>query len=247
MLEYRKHGNMVRLRNTSSTVNGAVYEELKRGIMTLRLAPGTVMSTQEMATRLNVSRTPVREAFLRLQSEGLVETVPQRLTIVSRIDLQRVEQERFLRGALESAAISAFLKRCTPEVLEQLQRSIGLQREALADGDDVRFIECDNQFHGLVFEAAGQQLSWNVILDNNGHYNRIRVLVARSAPVIEANVRQHERMLSLIAQGEEEQLHREFISHVGKLNAEKEELVRRYPDYFLKESEAQRGVRIGSI
>ena len=56
-----------------STVLGEVYKTLKTGIMTLQLPPGTTMSTQEMADRLNVSRTPVREAFLRLQEEGLLE------------------------------------------------------------------------------------------------------------------------------------------------------------------------------
>lgn len=128
-----------------------------------------------------------------------------------------------------------------------LEENLSLQREALASGDSVRFIECDNEFHSRIFAAAGQQLSWNVILDNNGHYNRIRTLAARSAEVIQANIRQHERMLLLIAQRDEEQLHREFIGHIGKLNAEKEELVCRYPDYFSQGSEAQPGARIGSL
>lgn len=58
------------------SVQGAVYRTLKEGIMTLRLAPGTVMSTKEMAERLHVSRTPVREAFIRLQGEELVDIIP---------------------------------------------------------------------------------------------------------------------------------------------------------------------------
>lgn len=60
------------------SIQTQVYEELKNNIMDLRLPPGQTMSTQEMATRMNVSRTPVREALLRLQSEGLVEMIPQR-------------------------------------------------------------------------------------------------------------------------------------------------------------------------
>ena len=54
-----------------NTVQNAVYQELKKGIMTLRLVPGTEMSTQEIATKLQVSRTPVREAFIQLQKEGI--------------------------------------------------------------------------------------------------------------------------------------------------------------------------------
>lgn len=236
---------MTRLTSINNTVNGAVYDELKRGIMTLRLEPGTVMSTQEMATKLGVSRTPVREAFLRLQSEGLVETVPQRLTVVSRIDLARVEQEHFLRKSLESAAIPLLLQRCTPEALAALEDSVARQRQALAQGDCAGFIQYDNQFHATIFMAAGQELSWSTIISNNGHYNRIRALITRDLSVIEGNIRQHGRMVELIRQGEEEALSREFRSHVSKLHLEKTELVLRYPDYFSHGDDAQPGVRTG--
>lgn len=91
------------------SIQTLVYEELKKNIMSLRLKPGQAMSTQEMATRLKVSRTPVREAFLHLQSEGLVEMIPQRETIVSKIDLKRVEQEKFIRECLELGVIDQFL------------------------------------------------------------------------------------------------------------------------------------------
>ena len=60
-----------------NSVQDAVYQVLRDAIMSLRLEPGTVMSTQEMANKLNVSRTPVREAFIRLQKESLVDTIPQ--------------------------------------------------------------------------------------------------------------------------------------------------------------------------
>ena len=69
--------------SNKNTVQNAVYQELKKGIMTLHLVPGTEMSTQEIATKLQVSRTPVREAFIQLQKEGLVEAIPQKGTKVS--------------------------------------------------------------------------------------------------------------------------------------------------------------------
>ena len=104
---------MARLTSLNNTIQGAVYDKLKKSIITLKLLPGTVISTQEIADEMNVSRTPVREAFLQLQREDLVETVPQKLTIDSRINLNLVEQERLLRESLEVAAIPLFLKNCT--------------------------------------------------------------------------------------------------------------------------------------
>lgn len=219
----------------SSTVQGAVYDKLKKNIITLTMLPGTVISTQDIADEMNVSRTPVREAFLKLQSEDLVETIPQKLTIVSRINLNLVEQERFLRESLEAAAIPLFLRRCTPEVIAALQENIRMQKRCWMQKDAARFIEYDNAFHGMIFETAEQQLSWRVITHHNGHYNRIRTLTARDDEIIKASILQHEYMIELMEKGEEQALCEEFKIHVRKLHREKEDLVRQYGDYFTEE------------
>ena len=112
---------------SKKSTQDAVYTVLKEGIMTLSLPPGTAMSTQEVATRLNVSRTPVREAFIRLHEEGLVDVFPQRQTIVSRIDFRRVMQERFIRESLETAALHLFMETRSEEYLARMQEEIALQ------------------------------------------------------------------------------------------------------------------------
>ena len=61
-----------------SSVQSAVYTALRNNIMSLQLKPGTTMSTQKIAEKLNVSRTPVREAFIRLQRDGLLDIFPQK-------------------------------------------------------------------------------------------------------------------------------------------------------------------------
>lgn len=238
---------MARLTGINNTVLGAVYSELKKSIITLTLAPGTVISTQEIATKLNVSRTPVREAFLRLQSEDLVETIPQKETIVSRIDLSRVEQERFLRETLEVAAIPYFLNRCTQETFDKLRKNVKMQRILCRDRDYASFIEKDNEFHQLIFETADQQLSWNVIINNNGHYNRIRTLTVQNDATLEGSVAQHEQMIEMMEKGLETELCEEFKSHVRKLNEEKAELIRLHADYFSDGMEKKRSIVIGSL
>ena len=80
-----------------SSIRENVYRVIRENITSLQLAPGTTVSTQELAAKLQVSRTPVREAFIRLQKEDLVEITPQKGTMVSRIDLTRAEKERFIR------------------------------------------------------------------------------------------------------------------------------------------------------
>ena len=130
-----------------NSVQDAVYQVLRDAIMSLRLEPGTVMSTQEMANKLNVSRTPVREAFIRLQKESLVDIIPQKETIVSRIDLKRVLQERFIRESLELAVIDPFLEKCGPENLAVMKRLVEKQKEAMKAGESVELINQDNLMH----------------------------------------------------------------------------------------------------
>ena len=113
--------------SNKNTVQNAVYQELKKGIMTLHLVPGTEMSTQEIATKLQVSRTPVREAFIQLQKEGLVEAIPQKGTKVSPINIKRVGQERFLRESLELSVIEPFLANVNTQDYQFLRANIEKQ------------------------------------------------------------------------------------------------------------------------
>ena len=210
----------------------AVYSVLKEGIMTLNLPPGTEMSTQEMATRLNVSRTPVREAFIRLQNESLLDIVPQKGTIVSRINLNRVKQERFIRESLELAVIDRFMKNCRPDHYSRLRDCVDLQRSCLEDVQAAKFIQYDNQMHRLFFEIAEQTLAWDTLNSVSGHDERFRVLAVQNRDIMENAILQHEYMLVLMEQGSLEEARSEMYNHVRKVNYEKSELTRRYPDYF---------------
>ncbi len=141
--------------NKENTVQSVVYNTLKEGIMSLQLVPGMAMSTQEMATRLRVSRTPVREAFIRLQREELVDTIPQRETMVSRINLRRVEEERFIRESLELAIAGPLLEKCLSVHIAELRANIAEQEKCCREKRYADFVHCDNQFHKRLFEVAG--------------------------------------------------------------------------------------------
>ncbi len=237
---------MTMARPYDETIQDAVYHELKKGIMGLHMPPGMAMSTQEMATRLNVSRTPVREAFLRLQQEGLVDTIPQKETVVSRIDLKRVEQERFIRESLELAIIEPFLRNRTPEVLARLKESIDLQMTLYRQRDFARFIRSDDQFHKILFDTAEQPLAWETLMNTNGHYNRIRVLTVQNEITGISSIRQHEKLLELLQHDDADAIRAELADHVRKLNIEKTELQALYPDYFSTGQDLPR-IRIAAL
>ncbi len=229
------------------TVQTLVYDELKKNIMSMRLKPGQVMSTQEMATRLNVSRTPVREAFLQLQSEGLIEMIPQRETIVSRIDLKRVNQEKFIRECLELGAINKFLDQNNSESIRIMSKYIEVQKRCGSERDFVGFLEADDQFHKVLFDATKQQMAWTTIASRNGHYNRLRILFIQEEGVMESSIEQHTEIVKLLEDGEEEKIRRALIAHTQRLEVDRTGLLAEYPDFFYMEDRDNRSRRIGTL
>lgn len=229
------------------SVQTLVYEELKRNIMSMRIVPGQAMSTQEIATKLNVSRTPVREAFLHLQSEGLVEMIPQRETIVSKIDMKKVEQEKFIRECLELGAINRFLKQRNQTVITEMLEFIGEQKKCSEAHDYVGFLEADDNFHKVLFDVTGQEMAWSTIVSRNGHYNRLRILFIHNKLAMESSMKQHAEIVKLLENGEEEEIRKALTLHIQRFDVDKMDLIATYPDYFNTEEENYRERRIGRL
>lgn len=221
-----------RYRDNENTVQGAVYYTLRNSIMNLQLKPGTVMSTQEIATMLNVSRTPVREAFIRLQREGLVDIFPQKETVVSKINLDRVRQERFIRESLEIAVMNLAIQNCTPEDIVKLRNNIQVQKSLCEAKDYAGFLNMDTEFHKIFYEISKQQLAWETVKNANGHYNRIRLITTWSEEIITNSIKQHENIISALERKDIEFVQKEMKHHLGKLLTEKDVIIKQYPEYF---------------
>lgn len=219
-------------RAENNSIRENVYHVIKTNIAKLQLAPGTTMSTQELAEKLNVSRTPVREAFIRLQKEDLVVIAPQKNTMVSLIDLVRAEKERFLRESLEAAIIPLFMEKFTNADLHELDKLLVKQKACYDADDSLTFLSYDNLFHKVFFDVAEQDLSWETITNTNSHYNRLRVLTTRNKETFYGAVCQHEVMLQYIRAGNTDALRKELLNHVQKINIEKTGLLEQFPDYF---------------
>lgn len=230
------------------SIQTLVYEELKNNIMSLNLKPGQAMSTQEIASKLNVSRTPVREAFLQLQKEGLVEMIPQRETIVSRINLDRVDKEKFIRECLELGAINYFLnKKDRIDTIEKMSEYISIQKKCVEDNDFMGFIKADDSFHKVIFETIGQEMAWQTIENGSGHYDRFRYLFVQQGKGAESSIAQHAEIVKYLALGNEEKARQELTSHIQRVEIDQSDLMNAYPDYFAREEKSSNQRIIGSL
>ena len=235
-------------KNEASSIQQIVYEELRKGILSLRLTPGTTMSTQEMAEKLNVSRTPVREAFLRLQAEGLVISLPQRGTVVSRINLERVNQECFIREGLEHAVIRPFVAHREPEDIERMRELNRRQLECYRRKEWEPVFEYDSRFHQMLFQTARKPMGWEIIINNNGHYDRARMLAIQGEDISEDIYREHSEMLDQLEQGNIKEAQSLVYQHIyggGRVNPAFR-ILEKYPDY-VSESGEDTEIRIGRL
>src|SRR5271156_408155 len=116
-----------------------VYRALREAIIIAQLAPGQRISENELAERLSVSRTPVREALIRLQDERFVQIVPQLGTFVTPISTAAVEDAQFIREALECAAVRLAAVRADSDDIAALGGLVRRQEEVVAQSDFERF------------------------------------------------------------------------------------------------------------
>ena len=136
------------------------YAYLRENVLTDASMQGQFLNEQDLAERIGVSRTPVREAFLLLLADGLVELIPQRGAYIPIVTARQISDLMELRGILESQAARTSITAGTPPV--ELMQNILREQEALPDpleGPAVKeFIRLDAMFHQALVDAAGNAL-----------------------------------------------------------------------------------------
>lgn len=215
-----------------SSVQEMVYRTLRDKIVSMELKPGTTISTQEIADSMSVSRTPVREAFIRLQREDLLDVTPQRSTVVSKINMDRVYQERFIREALEIEVAQKFIEVATPEVLARMRRNIEKQYAAIEEQRYVDYLELDNALHQTAFTETHEDLGRSIVQQMNGHYDRIRLISAWEGQIVYTAMQEHEKYVDYIERKDALHARKLLRSHFQALRMQEEILLTNWSEYF---------------
>ncbi len=179
-----------------------VYQTLRDGIIKGRLAPGAALSEKRLAEEYGVSRTPVREAFIKLAEDGLVRIVPQSGTFVSLIDLEAVLDSQLIREALECATVFLAAQRAGPAEAEQLAELLDRQRQAAAGGDHAGFIAGDDALHACIIEISGRPGVLKAVEAAKIHLDRIRYLTGEDDSHKVDIIGQHTAIVERIVAGD---------------------------------------------
>jgi DNA-binding GntR family transcriptional regulator len=170
-----------------ATIGAQIHALLRQEIITGRLRPRAVLSEQEFAARFGVSRTPVREAMIKLSEEGLVEIFPQYGSFVAPIELRDVFDSQFVRESLECAAVAKAAERLDDLQARQLEAVIERQRASQRPQDRERFFRADEDMHRLLLKISGHENAWHFVESAKAQMDRVRFL-AITIPRKQANI-----------------------------------------------------------
>jgi DNA-binding GntR family transcriptional regulator len=138
----------------AQSLSDRAYYAIRELIVTLDLAPGSIVSERELMDRLGVGRTPVREALQRLEGERLVEVYPRRGIFVSNVNVLDLAVLSEVRSVLEGFAARLAAERSTAADREQTVVLIDELEELTASADERRLIELDQRIHRHVYRCA---------------------------------------------------------------------------------------------
>ena len=216
-------GEMRRYERSSSLADD-VYDDLRMLIVKLELRPGSILNEKDLCERFSVSRTPLREAILRLAQNNLVTVAPRHATFVSPIDAWRVRQAHFLRSNLELPMIGRLCEQ--PKVDLGLAREcVGEQKRALETGDYSLFLPLDDRMHESLFQAAGLDEIWQVIHAKKAQLDRIRFLQGPQPGKPQLLIEQHEMILDAIERRDAEAAETVLKTHIAGAVLYMEELL----------------------
>lgn len=216
-----------------------VTRALRHAIVTMQLSPGEMLSEQDLARRFGVSRSPVREALIKLSEAGLVRVLPQRGTQVVKISRAGVEDARFIREAVECAIVREAAAKATPLMLAELNASLTRQRRAQRSRPTEEFLALDEEFHRLLAETAGRPAAWQMIEDVKPQMDRVRFLDMAKATPRHAVIAQHAVIVEAIKAGDPAAAEAAMRCHLSEILRSLPEIAVQYPELFDFEYETQ--------
>lgn len=206
--------------NISQPVNQQIYRILRKSIISCKILPGASLSEKEISSRFNVSRQPVREAFIKLAEAGLVQVLPQRGTFVTKISAKKVIDGQFIREAVECAIIQRAAIQATERDINLIQLNIDDQMRAVANNDVITFLEKDDEFHQILMQIIDCSIAWETLENIKTMMDRVRFLSFEIATPPDVLVLQHSNILDAIKLHNSEQAVKAQREHLrGILNS----------------------------
>ncbi|ENI1265464.1 DNA-binding transcriptional regulator YdfH [Escherichia coli] len=215
--------------------HGHIINILRRDIVHCLIAPGTPLSEKEVSVRFNVSRQPVREAFIKLAENGLIQIRPQRGSYVNKISMAQVRNGSFIRQAIECAVARRAASMITESQCYQLEQNLHQQRIAIERKQLDDFFELDDNFHQLLTQIADCQLAWDTIENLKATVDRVRYMSFDHVSPPEMLLRQHLEIFSALQKRDGDAVERAMTQHLQEISESVRQIRQENSDWFSEE------------
>lgn len=207
-----------------------IVEYLRERILELELAPGASLSRLDLQKQFGLSQTPVRDALMRLEEEGLVTVYPQYATLVSKIDINLARQSHFMRRAVEQEIVFDLASKPNKRLVERLVDANAKLKVLIASDEYGDFLRHDRAFHHILYQEAGLEEIWPVVRRHSGHIDRLRRLNLPNIGKARV-VDNHDAIIDGIATGDPTAAREAMKIHLSGTLSMVDSIIERYPDF----------------
>ena len=176
-----------------------VFKTLRQAILRGELEPGERLMEIQLAERLGVSRTPIREAIRKLELEGLVLMIPRKGAEVAKISESNLRDVLEVRRSLEELAIDLACQRMTPEELEELKVTQEKFALAIKNGDAMQIAETDERYHEIIYDDTKNARLVQILDNLREQMYRYRLEYIKDEDKRQVLLIEHERILKAIS------------------------------------------------
>lgn len=226
----RTHARIAQVR--SRTAANLIYASMRDDIVSMRVAPGQPINEKQLALDHGVSRTPVREALLRLAGEHLVDIFPQSGTFVARIPIAALPEAVMVRKALEDLTVRLAAQNASAQQFATLRDNLDEQKAFVRRGDRLNFHLTDQKFHAMIADIAGHPNVWRLVLQVKAQVDRYCMLTLPAPGRMKVLVEEHAEILAGIAAHDSARAAAAMGAHLDWLSASIRNIGDLNPDFF---------------
>jgi len=197
----------------NNSVSNSFYQDLKNGIIELKYYPGSVLTTQELSNEYGISRTPVREALVRLREENFLRESSGNKFVVSEITWKTIEDLYKLRVIMESASIRAAKGKITKDCIARLRKETEKIQTALDNRNYHEMFLADQNYHNEILSICDNMFMKDIYRNLSDHQRRIRFLTAGIESRLQNTVKEHNRITDCLEKGDIENATRYIEAH----------------------------------
>lgn len=196
------------------TLREGIVESVREAIIKGELEPGERLTEPDLAERFGISRTPIREAFRQLESEGFLKVVPRKGALVTPITEKDVREFYEIKGVLEGYAARRAARKLTDKEIDRMEALNNALGKYAADGDQKNLFRAHNEFHETFVRAAGNEKLSLLIANLVHQFQRFRIALSIYGG-IQTSIEQHRELIAACRRRDADEAER-----LARLNAE---------------------------